>query len=252
MKTLFRILFALPLFALAQPPPPTVGSLSVQTSGGGTPGLIMAPVSAAVFKSANGIASTAGTVASITGTSGQILANGLTTAQTGAVTLTLPSALVLPGTINGLTLTTGTGTLTLGTGKTTTFNSTSTFSGTDAQTYTFPTTSATLARTDAANTFTGTQTFSNALNYGGVTLSNAVTGTGNMVLSASPTLTGTLTAAAITASGILNVGGYSFTSGTLSSFASTAGIYSYYSSGGVLSSYSDGAGTRAVTSRTLR
>lgn len=56
---------------------------------------------------------------------------------------------------NGNTITTGTGTLTLGTGKTTTFNSTSTFTGTDAQTYTFPTTSATLARTDAANTFNG-------------------------------------------------------------------------------------------------
>lgn len=38
-----------------------------------------------------------------------------------------------------------------------------TLSGTAAQTYTFPTTSATLARTDAANTFTGTQTFSGSL-----------------------------------------------------------------------------------------
>ena len=35
---------------------------------------------------------------------------------------------------------------------------TSTFTGTAGQTYTFPTTSATVARTDAANTFTGTQT----------------------------------------------------------------------------------------------
>ena len=35
------------------------------------------------------------------------------------------------------------------------------------------------------------------LTYGGVTLSNAVTGTGNMVLSASPTLTGTTVAAKI-------------------------------------------------------
>jgi hypothetical protein len=44
-----------------------------------------------------------------------------------------------------------------------------------------------------------------ALNYGGVTLSNAVTGTGNMVLSASPTLTGTLTAAAANFSGAVTV-----------------------------------------------
>jgi hypothetical protein len=40
-------------------------------------------------------------------------------------------------------------------------------------------------------TLSGATTLSSALNYGGVTLSNAVTGTGNMVLSASPTLTGT-------------------------------------------------------------
>lgn len=38
-----------------------------------------------------------------------------------------------------------------------------TFSGTAGQTYTFPTTTATLARTDAANTFTGTQTFSGSI-----------------------------------------------------------------------------------------
>jgi hypothetical protein len=38
-----------------------------------------------------------------------------------------------------------------------------TLSGTAAQTYTFPSTSATLARTDAANTFAGTQTFSGSL-----------------------------------------------------------------------------------------
>lgn len=67
----------------------------------------------------------------------------------------------------------------------------STYTGTAAQTYTFPTTTAIIARTDAANTFTGTQTFSNAINYGGVLLSAAVTGTGNMVLSASPTFSGT-------------------------------------------------------------
>ena len=46
----------------------------------------------------------------------------------------------------------------------------------------------------------GATQFDAAITYGGVTLSNAVTGTGNMVLSASPTLTGTLTAATISAS----------------------------------------------------
>ena len=49
----------------------------------------------------------------------------------------------------------------------------------------------------------GATQFDAAITYGGVTLSNAVTGTGNMVLSASPTLTGTLTAAAGSFSGQL-------------------------------------------------
>ena len=52
----------------------------------------------------------------------------------------------------------------------------------------------------------GATQFDAAITYGGVTLSNAVTGTGNMVLSASPTLTGTLAAAAATFSGQTVVG----------------------------------------------
>lgn len=56
-------------------------------------------------------------------------------------------------------------------------------------------------------TFSAATTFSAAITYGGVTLSNAVTGTGNMVLSASPTFTGTVTAAALTMSGVLTYGG---------------------------------------------
>lgn len=50
------------------------------------------------------------------------------------------------------------------TGKKLTVNNTITMSGTDSTTMTFPSTSATIARTDAAQTFTGTQTFSSALN----------------------------------------------------------------------------------------
>lgn len=49
-------------------------------------------------------------------------------------------------------------TLTIADNKTVTVNNTITLAGTDAQTYTFPTTTATIARTDAANTFTGVQT----------------------------------------------------------------------------------------------
>jgi hypothetical protein len=51
-------------------------------------------------------------------------------------------------------------------------------------------------------TATGGITLSRALTYGGVTLSNSVTGTGSMVLSASPTFTGTVAVAAVTATSL--------------------------------------------------
>ncbi len=68
-------------------------------------------------------------------------------------------------TVNGNTITAGTGTLTLNTnslgvsGGGVSLN----LSGTGTTTQTFPTTSATLARTDAGQTFTGTQLFSGAV-----------------------------------------------------------------------------------------
>lgn len=89
-------------------------------------------------------------------------------------------------TINGNTFTTGTYTLTGVAGKTLTFNKTLTFDGTDSTTMTFPSTSATIARTDAANTFTGHQTIE------GVT-STGATGTGKFVFDAAPTLSGAVT-----------------------------------------------------------
>jgi hypothetical protein len=72
---------------------------------------------------------------------------GSTTASTGKFT-----------TVNGNTITTGTGTLTLAAAKTVTINNTLTLAGTDATTITFPSTSSTVARTDAGQTFTGAQT----------------------------------------------------------------------------------------------
>lgn len=63
-------------------------------------------------------------------------------------------------TINGNTFTTGTGVLTIAAAKTLTVSNTLTLAGTDSTVMTFPSTSATIARTDAANTFTGVQTFS--------------------------------------------------------------------------------------------
>ena len=54
-------------------------------------------------------------------------------------------------------------TLTIADSKTLTANNSITLAGTDATTMTFPSTSATIARADAAQTFTGNQTFSNAI-----------------------------------------------------------------------------------------
>lgn len=67
--------------------------------------------------------------------------------------------------INGLTLTSSTGVITITNAKTLAVTNTLTLSGTDSTVMTFPTTTATIARTDAAQTFTGLQTFSNAVNY---------------------------------------------------------------------------------------
>jgi hypothetical protein len=64
-------------------------------------------------------------------------------------------------------------TLVLGSAKTFTVNHSLTLAGTDATTMTFPSTSATIARTDAAQTFTGTQTFSGPIVGGAQALSGA-------------------------------------------------------------------------------
>lgn len=63
-------------------------------------------------------------------------------------------------------------TLTIADGKSLTINNSLVFAGTDATTMTFPSTSASLARTDAAQTFTGTQTFAPAANTSGIVSSS--------------------------------------------------------------------------------
>ncbi len=84
-------------------------------------------------------------------------ANGVSASNTdGALTVTLGA--ITPTTVNGNTFTTGS----------------STYTGTAAQTYTFPTTTATIARTDAANTFTGVQTTTQVLST-----NNAIAASGN-------------------------------------------------------------------------
>jgi len=68
-------------------------------------------------------------------------------------------------------------------------------------------------------------TFSAALTYGGVTLSNAVTGTGNMVLSADPTLTGTLTGSVASFSSTVATGALTVTG----NMTATGSVTAYFS-----------------------
>lgn len=75
--------------------------------------------------------------------------------------------------------------------------------------------------------FNSAVTIGAALTYGGVTLSNAVTGTGNMVLATTPTLTtpniGVATGTSLAASGVLSTGANSGTNGQLTLNGSTSG-----------------------------
>jgi hypothetical protein len=128
-------------------------------------------------------------------------ANGFSGSSSGGATpaLTIVAGAIVPTSVNGLTITTTTGTftltnaktltvsdsttlatsaITLGNGKVLTLSNTLTLSGTDSTTMTFPTTSATIARTDAAQTFTGVQTFSTPIAVGSVATMTATVGGG--------------------------------------------------------------------------
>lgn len=90
--------------------------------------------------------------------------------------------------INGVTISSTTGILTIGNSKTLTANASVTLTGTDGTTMTFPGTSASIARTDAGQTFTGTQTFG-ALVYSTLNGNTWATGTGTLSIAAAKTLT---------------------------------------------------------------
>jgi hypothetical protein len=97
---------------------------------------------------ASGKGTGAGAVSSLIFQTPTVLSTG-TTAQSLATRVTIDSS--------GLTLNSGG---LIQSGKTLAWSNTLTLAGTDSTTMTFPSTSATIARTDAANTFTGNQTFS--------------------------------------------------------------------------------------------
>lgn len=106
-------------------------------------------------------------------------------------------------------------TLTIADGKTFTVNQTLTLTGTTGTTMTFPSTSASIARTDAANTFTGVQTMTSAALTTPVI--SSITNTGTLTL---PTATGGLPVA-------LNCGATGSGNQTCSPTAATAATKIY-------------------------
>lgn len=114
----------------------TIGKLKMFGSTSGD--VTIQPTAAAGTATVQTLPATTGTLVNRVTTNAGVSASN----SDGALTFTLGA--ITPSTVNGHTFTTGS----------------STFTGTAAQTYTFPTTTATLARTDAAQTFTGVQTFS--------------------------------------------------------------------------------------------
>ncbi len=153
-------------------------------------------------------------------------------------------------TYNGLTLSTTTGTFTLANAKTFVVNNGLTLSGTDSTVMTFPSTSATIARTDAANTFTGTQTFG-AMSVGVITNTS---GSFNPVL---------LNVTGSSGTPLIQVGGTSVIGlttgstnllaiGLTSSITSSADVFLARSSAGVLDIGSTASCATAANCRDLR
>jgi len=123
----------------------------------------------------------------ITDTKSVAFLKSLTFTGTDGITITFPATNATMARTDAAN--TFTGTQTFGALVATTLNGntltsgSSTFTGTAGQTYTFPTTSAALARTDAAQTFTGLQTFSTGItstaasnSFGATVFSGAITG----------------------------------------------------------------------------
>lgn len=190
----------------------------------GTPTLVTPVLGVATATSINKVAITA-PAASAT----------LTIANTK--TFTVSNTLTLTGT-DGITVAFGGG-LSIAAAKVVTVSNTLTLAGTDSTTMTFPTTSATIARTDAANTFTGVQTFSTPIAVGSVATMTATVGGGVPTPPNNTTtfLRGDGTFAAPAASG-LTIGTTTITSGTTTRIlydnAGVVGEYTLTGSGTVV------------------
>jgi len=127
--------------------------------------------------------STDNAIARFDGTTGKVI-------QNSAATIADTTGDITAGAYNKVTITApaSSATLTIADGKTLTANRSLTFTGTDGTTQTFPSTSATIARTDAGQTFTGTQTFSSAPVVSTLTASKPVFSDGSSALTSSGTL----------------------------------------------------------------
>jgi hypothetical protein len=124
--------------------------------------------------STTGKVSNSATTATDANTASAIVArDGSGNFSAGGITATSVNKLAITSPTNGSTLT-------IADGKTLTANNSLTFAGTDGQTMTFPSTNATIARTDAAQTFTGKQTFDAT----GIALSGSTSGTSTLVANA--------------------------------------------------------------------
>ncbi len=125
--------------------------------GGGGSGDVVGPAS-----------STDNAVVRFDGTTGKLI-------QDSAVTIADTSGDIAGGRYNKVTITAPASgsTLTIADGKTLTANNSITLAGTDSTVMTFPSTSASVARTDAAQTFSGVQTFGGGAIYIGSSVGTA-------------------------------------------------------------------------------
>ena len=154
-------------------------------------------------------------------TSGTVTALGNTTTGAGAIVLATSPALVTPDvgvasatSINKVAITAPAvgATLTIADGKTLTASNSLTLAGTDATVMTFPATSATIARTDAAQTFTGDQTYSNSQIVAGLRATSAAAPTIASAATIAPTpqvvfISGTTAIDTITPPSPISLGG---------------------------------------------